>query len=133
MPWLFDDEASDVLRFFNNLKKQLMPYLMDMAGEAHEHGLPMLRAMPLEFPDDPACRTLDTQYMLGSALLVAPIFSEQGEVTYYLPAGEWRNLLTGEMVSGGAWRTETHGYMSLPLWVNVERGAGWACLAQFKG
>ncbi len=133
MPWLFDDEASDVLRFFNNLKKSIMPYLMDMAAEAHAHGTPMLRAMPLEFPDDSACRYLDTQYMLGSALLVAPIFSEQGEVTYYLPVGEWRNLLTGEVVSGGAWRTETHGYQSLPLWVNVERGAGWACLGQFKG
>ncbi len=133
MPWLFDDEAIDVLRFFNNLKKSIMPYLMDMAGEAHAHGTPMLRAMPLEFPDDATCRYLDTQYMLGSVLLVAPIFSEQGEVTYYLPAGEWRNLLTGEVVSGGAWHTETHGYQSLPLWVNVERGAGWACLERFTG
>ncbi len=56
----------------------------------------MLRAMILEFPDDPTCRYLDTQYMLGPALLVAPIFSPAGEVSYYLPEGEWRNLLTGE-------------------------------------
>jgi alpha-D-xyloside xylohydrolase len=131
MPWLFGDEAVDVLRHFNTLKKQLMPYLRDMAQEAHAHGTPMLRAMLLEFPDDPTCRPLDTQYMLGSALLVAPVFSERGEVTYYLPQGKWRNFLTGDVVDGGMWRTETHGYMSLPLWVHVERGAAWACLERY--
>lgn len=131
VPWLFDEEAVDVLRFFNQLKTHIMPYLLDTAREAHEHGLPMMRAMVLEFPDDPACQYLDTQYMLGSALLVAPIFSEKGEVVYYLPEGEWRNLLTGESVQGGKWRKETHGYLSLPLWVNVEKGAGWECLQPY--
>jgi alpha-D-xyloside xylohydrolase len=132
MPWLFDDEAVDVLRFFNNLKRHIMPYLLDMAREAHERGTPMLRAMLLEFPDDLSCRPLDTQYMLGSALLVAPVLSATGEVSYYLPAGQWRHLLTGEVASGGVWRTETHGYTSLPLWVNVERAQGWPCLEPFN-
>ncbi|MCC6804094.1 MAG: alpha-xylosidase [Anaerolineae bacterium] len=129
MPWLFDDEACEVLRFFNDLKTRLMPYLMDMAREAHQRGIPMLRAMALEFPDDLTCRPLDRQYMLGSALLVAPIFNERGQVSYYLPDGEWRNLLTGEVVSGGGWRHETHGYTSLPLWVHVARGQAWDCLS----
>ncbi len=128
MPWLFDDEAIEVLRFFNHLKARLMPYLLDMGREASEYGWPMMRAMILEFPDDPTCRYLDTQYLLGSALLVAPVFHAEGKVTYYLPAGEWRNLLTGEIANGGTWRTETHDYFSLPLWVNIERGAGWKCL-----
>lgn len=128
MPWLFDDEAVDVLRFFNQLKTRLMPYLMDAAREAHEHGWPMLRAMILEFPDDPTCRYLDTQYMLGPALLVAPIFSPNSDVTYYLPEGEWQNLLTGETVQGPGWRRETHNYFSLPLWVHTGRRAGWECL-----
>ncbi len=131
MPWLFDDEAVDVLRFFNHLRRQLMPYLLAMANEAHEHGTPVLRAMLLEFPDDLTCRTLDMQYMLGSALLVAPIFSETGDVTYYLPDGEWRNLLTGEVAAGGGWRSERHGYQSLPLWVHVERGRAWDCLEKY--
>lgn len=132
MPWLFDDEAVDVLRFFNNLKQHLMPYLMDMALEAHERGIPMLRAMVMEFPDDLTCRPLDRQYMLGSALLVALIFNESGQVSYYLPEGQWRHLLTGEVVSGGGWRHETHGYMSLPLWVRVDQGSQWECLLQFS-
>ena len=131
VPWLFGDEAVDVLRFFNRLKMHLMPYLLDVAKEAYRQGLPMMRAMVLEFPDDPTCQYLDMQYMLGSALLVAPVFSETGEVAYYLPEGEWRNLLTGEFAQGGKWRKETHSYMSLPLWVAVKKGAAWECLSTY--
>jgi alpha-D-xyloside xylohydrolase len=120
MPWLFDEEAVDVLRFFNRLKTELMPYLLTIAEETQTRGLPMVRAMVLEFPDDPTCRYLDTQYMLGDALLVAPIFSPDGCVSYYLPPGSWRNLLTNAQCSGGRWFTETHDYFSLPLWVNLD-------------
>jgi alpha-D-xyloside xylohydrolase len=132
MPWFFDDESSDVLRFFNRLKTHLMPYLLDVAKEAHAHGWPVMRGMILEFPDDPACRYIDMQYMLGSSLLVAPIFSANSEVTYYLPQGEWRNLLTGEVAHGAGWRKETHGYVSLPLWVHTARGSRWECLKGYS-
>jgi len=73
--------------------------------------------MLLEFPDDPACETLERQYMLGPSLLVAPVFSAAGEVTYYVPAGRWTHLITGEVIEGPGWRRETHGYLSLPLLV----------------
>jgi alpha-D-xyloside xylohydrolase len=132
MPWNFDAEAVEVLRFFAALKKQLMPYLLDMAREAHEHGWPMLRAMALEFPQDPACAYLDLQYMLGNALLVAPIFDDSGAVEYYLPQGEWRNLLTGEIAEGPAWKKEKHDYFSLPLWVNSTTAEKWQCLKRFE-
>jgi len=128
VPWTFDEESVAVLRHFVALKKRLMPYLMDAAGEAHDHGWPLLRAMLLEFPDDPACRYLDMQYMLGPAVLVAPVFTETGEAEYYLPAGKWRHLLTGELADGPAWRREKYDYFSLPLWVNVRRAERWACL-----
>lgn len=130
MPWLFGDEAVDVLRHFTQLKTHLMPYLRDVAREAHEHGWPMLRAMVMEFPDDLTCRYADTQYMLGSALLVAPVFSEDGSATYYLPPGEWRHLLTGEVAKGPGWRSDHHDYFGLPLWVHSERGSGWKCLQE---
>jgi alpha-D-xyloside xylohydrolase len=133
MPWLFDDEAVDVLRFFNRLKTHLMPYLLDAAREAVDCGYPILRAMVLEFPDDLTTRYLDMQYMLGSALLVAPIFNDKGDAAYYLPEGEWRNLLTGEVTLGNRWRKEKHGYLSIPLWVHTERGSQWACLQAFSG
>jgi alpha-D-xyloside xylohydrolase len=115
VPWLFDEEAVDVLRFFTQLKCRLMPYLFEAACQAHETGLPMMRAMMLEFPDDPGCDTLDRQYMLGDALLVAPVFAADGWVDYYLPEGRWTNFLSGQVVEGGRWVREQHGFMSLPL------------------
>jgi alpha-D-xyloside xylohydrolase len=115
VPWLFDDEAVDVLRFFTRLKCRLMPYVYAAGLEAHEAGVPVLRAMLLEFPHDPACDHLDRQFMLGESLLVAPVFSPDGVVDYYLPAGTWTSFLTGEVLEGGGWVRQTHGYLSLPL------------------
>ncbi|MCL2805402.1 MAG: alpha-xylosidase [Treponema sp.] len=122
VPWSVDEEscqsetALDVCRFFTELKKSLMPFLLKASKEACEKGTPVLRAMFLEFPDDPACAYLDRQYMLGSDLLVAPVFSEDGDVTYYLPEGEWTQVITGETAKGGCWKTENHGFLSIPLW-----------------
>jgi alpha-D-xyloside xylohydrolase len=115
VPWNFDDEASEVLRFFTELKCSLMPYLYGAAVQAHREGIPMLRAMALEFPGDPACACLDRQYMLGDSLLAAPVFSGDGSVSYYLPEGRWTNLLSGTVTEGGRWQAERHGYLSLPL------------------
>jgi len=130
VPWVFDpadpelvDGAEDpqsavaVTRLFTKLKLRLMPYLYAAGLEATRSGVPVLRPMQLEFPDDPAVGYLDRQYMLGADLLVAPVFSASGEVQFYLPAGLWTNYFTGETVQGGAWRTETHGFDSLPLYV----------------
>lgn len=125
VPWLFDnddpapDSASGVLRFFTKLKCSLMPYLFQGAVTAHETGIPLMRAMPLEFPGDPGCDVLDRQYMLGDALLVAPVFTPDGTVDYYLPAGRWTNFLSGEVVEGARWVREKHGYLSLPLMVRA--------------
>ena len=104
-----------------------MPQFMGDAAR----GLPMVRAMVLEFPDDLNCRYLDMQYMLGDALLVAPLFNANREGVCYLPAGEWRHLLSGEVVQGGGWHKATYDYFSLPLWVHTERGQAWSCLAGF--
>ncbi|MEU6841935.1 alpha-xylosidase [Streptomyces sp. NPDC046716] len=117
VPWEFGEEAVDVARRFTLLKHRLMPYLYGVATEAHGTGVPAMRPMVLEFPGDPTCRTLDRQYMLGPDLLVAPVFSADGDVEYYLPEGTWTHLLTGEHVEGPGWRRETHGFDSLPLFV----------------
>lgn len=116
VPWLFDDEAVDVTRSFTKLKLSLMPYLFNAGVEAHETGVPVMRPMILEF-DDRAVTHIETQYMLGPDLLVAPVFSEDGTVEVYLPHGRWTNWFTGEVVDGGAWRTEQHGFDTLPLYV----------------
>ena len=115
VPWLFDDEACDVLRKFVKLKCALMPYLYRQAVLSHEEGIPMMRPMFVEFPEDRACEPLDKQYMLGDTLLAAPIFKESGEVEYYLPKGRWYNFLTAQTLEGGTWRKETHDYFTMPL------------------
>ncbi len=115
VPWLFDEEAVDVLRRFTHLKARLMPYLQGVAREAYGEGVPMMRAMVVEFPDDPAVTHLERQYMLGGDLLVAPVFSADGDVAYYVPAGTWTHVLTGEPVEGGRWVRERHGFLSVPL------------------
>lgn len=117
VPWLFDQEAEAVLRDFARLKCSLMPYLYAAAVEASATGVPVLRAMLLEFADDLTAEVLDRQYMLGGSLLVAPVFDRDGEVAVYLPAGRWTSLLTGEVAEGPIWRRERHDVMSLPLYV----------------
>ena len=115
VPWLFDEEANEVVKKFARLKNRLMPYLYGAAVEAHRTGAPMLRPMLLEFPDSIACETCDRQYMLGANLLVAPVMHADGHADYYLPEGKWTSILSGEVVRGDTWRRETHDFLSLPL------------------
>jgi alpha-D-xyloside xylohydrolase len=117
VPWLFDEEAVDVVRYFARLKNRLFPYLYAAAAEARDLGWPVMRAMFLEFNEDPACRHLDRQYMLGSSLLVAPIFRQDGVVEYYVPHGTWTDFFTGEHVEGGQWKSGKFDFQRLPLLV----------------
>ena len=124
VPWAFDDgteapgqSAVEVTRAFAKLKRSLTPYLVAAGEEAHRTGRPIMRPMQLEFPGDPAVAHLDRQYLLGPSLLVAPVFSAAGDVEYYLPHGRWTNWFTREVVEGGGWRREVHGFDTLPLWV----------------
>lgn len=117
VPWAYDEESVEVVRFFTELKLELLPYLYSKAVATCETGIPLMRSMALEYENDRNCRYLDKQYMIGEHVLVAPIFNEEGTGVYYLPEGRWTNYLTGESVTGGIWREEHHDYMSIPLWV----------------
>lgn len=100
VPWLFDEEdekngvalvpgqtAVDVVREFTKLKLELMPYVYQLGLQPHANGTPVMRSMFVEFPDDPACRTLDRQYMFGPSMLVAPVLTYSGEVSYRFRCG----------------------------------------------
>lgn len=117
VPWAYDEESVEVLRFFSKMKASLMPYLYMNAIKTHETGIPMMRAMVLEYMTDPVCRYLDRQYMFGDSLLVAPIFNPEGQSEYYLPNGSWTNYFTNEVVEGGSYHNETYDYFSLPCFV----------------
>lgn len=117
VPWLIDasGEADKVLSKFINLKLSLMPYIYATALATHRTGIPMMRPMFVEFPDDPVSWYLDTQYMLGENLLVAPVFTEDGSVQYYVPEGKWYGLVDGKVRVGPGYVEETHDFMSIPL------------------
>lgn len=118
VPWVFDEESCEVVKRFVNLKCRLMPYIWSLSSLAHSKGTPLMRPMYFEFPDDPLCRTLDLQYMLGDRLLVAPIFNEDSLGEFYLPEGSsWTNLLDGEVLEGGRAYRRTYDYYHMPLFV----------------
>jgi alpha-D-xyloside xylohydrolase len=97
-----------------------MPYLYSEATRAIKNGWPTsVRHMALEFPWDRTAWTCDAQFMLGSSILVAPVFCESGEVEFYLPDGNWVNFWdeSGEIVEGPQWIKETHDFTTLPMYV----------------
>ncbi len=117
VPWMYGEEAVSVSREFTRLKLSLMPYLYRNAVETSKTGIPMMRPMVLEFPEDETCAHLDRQYMLGDSLLVAPVFRPDGQVRYYLPEGKWTHYFTGEIREGGRWYTDICDYHTLPLYI----------------
>ncbi|MGI5894254.1 MAG: alpha-xylosidase [Candidatus Merdivicinus sp.] len=117
VPWMYGEEAVAVTKEYTELKLSLMPYLYRCAVETSRMGLPMMRPMVLEFPEDETCAHLDRQYLLGDSLLVAPVFRADGEVRYYLPEGVWSDWFTGEAKEGGRWYTGRYDYHHLPLYV----------------
>lgn len=119
VPWVYDQEAVEVVRFFTRLKLELLPYLYGEGVKTSVTGIPMIRSMAMEFEDDRNCSYLDKQYMLGDSLLAAPVFNEEGIAEYYLPKGTWTHYLTGETAQGGVWRREHQDYCSIPLWVRA--------------
>ena len=115
VPWLFDEESVDVLRFFTELKGRLMPYLYSSAVKTSETGIPMMRAMFVDFPEDRVCQYTDRQYMFGDSLLCAPIFNDRSEAEFYLPEGIWTDIITGKKYSGGKYYKEKCTYMEMPV------------------
>ncbi len=121
-PWEFGEEALTIFRRYALLRMRLNPYLYSMAWETHNAGLPMLRPLLLEFPEDPLAARVDDAYMLGSALLVAPIFSETRQPvarSIYLPAGTWFDFWTDGSLSGGQVITRMADLATLPLYVRA--------------
>ncbi len=117
VPWLYDEEAVDVVRTFTRLKASLMPYLYKTSIDTSRSGVPTMRSMVLEFTEDRNCHYLDKQYMLGDHLLVAPIFNDESIGSFYLPKGTWTDFFTGEVTDGGVWVEKTYDYLHLPLMV----------------
>ena len=121
-PWLYDSKrVQDVFRKSAEMKYRLMPYVYAQAKECTEKGLPMLRALFVEFPDDPGAWKVDDEYLFGSQILVAPLL-ESGMTgrTVYLPEGKWIDYQTEKVYEGGLHRIEAG---SLPIIMLVRDGS----------
>jgi len=100
-PWYFGEKADQIVKDWLSIRYRLLPYFQRQVNEAMVSGLPVMRGMPLAFPEDQRAWGFELQYMLGDHLLVAPVLQPNGHVTLYLPDGEWYDFFTGESVSGG--------------------------------
>ncbi|QAA31782.1 alpha-xylosidase [Clostridium manihotivorum] len=115
VPWTFDEEACDVLRFYTKLKGKMMPYLWAQAIKTHEVGVPMMRSMIIAFSKDTACKYLDQQYMLGDNLLIVPVMNEEGLAEFYVPEGTWYDIVTKDTYEGGRYYQRKCDYYQMPI------------------
>jgi alpha-D-xyloside xylohydrolase len=116
-PWACGPQVEAIARRYLRLRYRLLPYLYSEAVKASQTGLPMLRPMVLEFQSDTNTRGLDLQYMLGESFLVAPVVDPLGRCHVYLPAGEWVDFWSKDVLSGARWIDSEAPLETLPVWV----------------
>jgi alpha-D-xyloside xylohydrolase len=119
-PWRYGDEALRIFRRYARLRSRLVPYLVSYGWQASVDGVPLMRPMVMEFPDDPAGYAFDLQYCLGRELLVSPVVRADGMVTTYLPRGTWTDWWTGAVHEGPTTIRRQVPLEELPLYVRDE-------------
>ena len=118
-PWEYSKDFLEDFRKADNMRYELMPYIYAQAKESSEQGLPMLRALFVEYPDDPGSWLVDNEYLFGSSMLVAPLFEEETARDVYLPPGTWVDYQTHKTYSGG-WHSIEAG--DIPIIALVKSG-----------
>ncbi len=116
-PWWYGDKAVEIVRRFALLRYRLLPYLWASAHEAVETATPLVRPLVLEYPEDPTTYHLDSQYLLGPWLLVAPVLDPAGRVRVYLPQGRWFDFWSRDELEGPRWLETVAPLDRLPLYV----------------
>lgn len=119
-PWEYGEDFQNAFRDADNMRYELMPYIYAQAHDCSEKGLPMMRAMFIEFPDDPGSWLIDNQYLFGSDLLVAPLFQDELDRDVYLPPGQWTDYQSGKTYAGGWYHIEGG---AVPIIVMVREGS----------
>lgn len=118
-PWAFGEEAVEIFKRYARLRYQLLPYLYSYAEQAARTGMPVVRPLVLEYEDDPRTHDIETQFLLGDELLVAPVFDESGTIDVYLPEGEWYDHWTGDRFEGGQTVTVDTPLETMPIFVRA--------------
>jgi alpha-D-xyloside xylohydrolase len=118
-PWEYGQDFLNTFRLADEMKYKLMPYIYAQAKDCTERGLPMVRALFIEYPGDPGSWLIDNEYLFGSSMLVAPLFENVTKRDVYLPAGQWIDYQTGKNYTSG-WHTIEAG--KIPIIVLVREG-----------
>jgi alpha-D-xyloside xylohydrolase len=101
-PWEYNESFNDAFRLADEMKYRLMPYIYAQSKYAAEHGLPMVRALFVEYPDDPGSWLVEDAYLFGSDMLVAPLFEDNATGrNVYLPKGKWIDYQTNKVYEDG--------------------------------
>ena len=119
-PWAYGKDFMDAFRAADDMRYELMPYIYAQAKDCTERGLPMLRALFIEYPDDPGSWLVDNEYLFGSDLLVAPLLEDVVKRNVYLPPGEWIDYQTGKTYSAGWHKIEAG---KIPIVILVKDGS----------
>ena len=119
-PWLISESFTKAFRECAEMKYRLMPYVYAQAKDCTERGLPMVRALFVEFPDDPGAWLVEDEYMFGSQILVAPLLESGNSRMVYLPKGKWIDYQSGKVYDGG-YQTLTTG--RIPAIILVSDGS----------
>ena len=120
-PWLYNESFTDAFRQSAEMKYKLMPYVYGEAKKCTETGLPMVRALLVEFPGDPAVWTIDDEYMFGSDILVAPMMTDGTDRYVYLPEGKWVDYQNKKKTYSAGWQKISVG--EIPCVILVRKGA----------
>ncbi len=119
-PWEYGEDFMNVFRLADDMRYKLMPYIYAQAKHCTQNGLPMLRALFIEYPDDPGSWLIDNEYLFGSDILVAPMFENTPTREVYLPPATWIDYQTGKSYNGG-WHTIAPG--EVPIIILVKEGS----------
>ena len=118
-PWLFGDEALTAIRKAIDLRYRLIPFYYSLAHETFQTGLPLMRPLLMEFPDDLHTANLSDEWMIGDTLLAAPILQPGGKRSVYLPAGRWHALGSNLPLKGKRTMSVTNGLDEIPVYVRA--------------
>lgn len=120
-PWKISEKACDIFRFYDKLRYSLMPYIYEQAEKCTKTGLPMMRALYLEYPSDRNVWHIDDEYLFGDNLLVAPILKPMSKSkirNIYLPKGIWFDYFTKEKIeSNGTWVQREIDLETMPIYI----------------
>lgn len=120
-PWAFGEEAVEIFKKYARVRYRILPYLYSLAEQATRTGVPLVRPLVFEYPDDTRTHDIELEYLLGDSLLVAPVFNESGDVSVYLPEDDdWVDYWTGEYYAGGQTLHRTTDLDEMPLFVRAD-------------